>query len=320
MGKKSRLIPLVEWANKRGLSYSTALKMVQSGELSYEQLGTNVLVVEETRLSSTPGIILTMFTHAGGAGKTSLARDIGFDLATRGYRVLLIDVDPQANLSAWLGFGDVAPEETLLQLYEKGSLPSPKNYITNLDLIPAEVGLAKAEVFLSKEPHTAFALRGALDELRQEYDFIFLDSLPSLSSLAASAALAGDGLITPVELSRKGVQALAVVLDAAQSYGNVLRKMRVWQGANFVRLFVPNHMEGAGRAKEALSVLEEIATKWRVPIAPPLARRPAAYREAQAKNLPVQLSGYEGVAEEVRGVTDSLLSVVGINPVVEVEG
>jgi chromosome partitioning protein len=308
--KRKRLVLLSEWANQRGISYTTAYRMAKRGEIPTEQVGRFSFVVEEVEVPEGKGVALTFFTHAGGAGKTSLARDLGYELASRGYKVLLIDMDPQANLTDWLGFTEVEPEETALFLYEKGILPEPKGVMPNLYLIPAEVSLAKAEVVLSREPHTAFALRGALEELRGECDFIFVDSLPSLGTLAASAALSGDGLVVPVELSRKGVQALTVVLEAASGYANALRKMRVWQGPSFVRLFVPNHMESAGRAREAHEVLEEIAEKWRVPIAPPLARRPAAYREAQARNVPVQLTEYSEVREELKGVAEKLLEVV----------
>ena len=76
-------------------------------------------------MSAKEGRVFTAFTHAGGAGKTSLVRDLGFELSRRGYRVLLVDADPQANLSAWVGAREVKPEETLLRLVRTGELPSP---------------------------------------------------------------------------------------------------------------------------------------------------------------------------------------------------
>ncbi|MCS6868623.1 ParA family protein, partial [Thermus sp.] len=108
---KKRILSLARWAQERGLHYTKAFRMVQEGRLRAERFGRNWFVIEEVDIPESPGVILTFFTHAGGAGKTSLARDLGFEMALRGQRVLLVDVDPQANLSAWLGVVEVAEEE-----------------------------------------------------------------------------------------------------------------------------------------------------------------------------------------------------------------
>ena len=63
--------------------------------------------------------VLTVFNHAGGAGKTSLSRELGYEMSVQGVRVLLIDLDPQANLTTWLGIGDVQREETVFEGLDK---------------------------------------------------------------------------------------------------------------------------------------------------------------------------------------------------------
>lgn len=70
--------------------------------------------------------VFTFLTHAGSAGKTSLARDLGYELARRGFSVLLVDTDSQVNLTSWLGMRDVRPEEALLHPVETGQLPRPR--------------------------------------------------------------------------------------------------------------------------------------------------------------------------------------------------
>jgi chromosome partitioning protein len=299
-----KLKPLALWARERGLPYSTAHKMLREGKIQAERVGEWWMVREEVAEESpAQGRVLTLFTHAGGAGKTSLARDLGYEMASRGKRVLLVDMDPQANLSAWLGHEEVPEEETALVVFEGRATPQPREVLPNLHLLPAQVELARAEVMLSREPHNAFALRGALNELREVYDLILVDSLPSLGSLAVAAALAGDGLVVPVELSRKGAQALRTVVQVARGYGISLQRMRLWAGRSFVRLVVPTHAEGTARDREALKALEE-ALSGAVPVAPPLARRPAVYREAQAKGVPVQLVGGGEVIREFKALGD----------------
>jgi chromosome partitioning protein len=304
------LKPLARWARERGLPYSTAHKMLREGKIQAERIGEWWMVREEVPGDGpAQGAVLTLFTHAGGAGKTSLARDLGYEMASRGKRVLLIDTDPQANLSAWLGLEDVPDEDTALPAFEGKNLPRPRPVLPNLDLLPANIELARAEVLLSREPHNAFALRGALKRFREEYDLILVDSLPSLGSLAVAAALAGDGLVVPVELSKKGLQAFRAVVQVAEGYALALERLGLWGSAPFVRLVVPTHAEGTVRDREVLGLLKERLAQA-VPVAEPLTRRPAVYREAQTKGVPVQLVGGEEVARELRALGDLLERVV----------
>ncbi|ULR39714.1 ParA family protein [Thermus sp. NEB1569] len=307
---RQKLTPLSEWARREDIPHSTARKMVAEGRIRAQKIGDRWYVVEDIPEEAVKGgMVLTLFIHAGGAGKTSLARDLGFELASRGKRVLLVDMDPQANLSAWLGFEDVGERDTVLPVFEGADLPPPKEVYPNLDLIPSHVELARGEVSLSREPHNTFALRAALNGLREKYDYILVDSLPSLGSLAATAALAADGLVVPVELSRKGVQALGTVIGVAEAYGKALMRMRLWSGRSFVFLVVPTHAEGTARDREVLRLLQERLGD-KVPVAPALSRRPAVYREAQTRGIPVQLVGSPEVVMELRGVADLVESLV----------
>ncbi|MCX7851037.1 ParA family protein, partial [Thermus sp.] len=102
---REKLIPLSAWARRQGISESMARIRVRQGAVEAVRLGRYWYVREAVEEPKGPGQALTLFTHAGGAGKTSLARDLGFGMASRGRKVLLADADPQANLTAWLGLG-----------------------------------------------------------------------------------------------------------------------------------------------------------------------------------------------------------------------
>src|SRR5690625_4842613 len=94
--------------------------------------------------------VISVFNHAGGVAKTSTVRDLGYVLADHGFRVLLIDLDPQANLTRWLGIdGDIALDETVYPAITAEDeaervLPAPRS-VHGFDLIPATLGLAVLE-------------------------------------------------------------------------------------------------------------------------------------------------------------------------------
>ena len=252
--------------------------------------------------------VYTLFTHAGGAGKTSLARDLGFELASRGYRVLLVDADPQANLTAWL-LGEVegvAEGDTLLRYVQEGVLPAPRAVAPNLDLIPSSLALALAEIELVREPMRGVELRADLRAL--PYDWVLLDSLPSLGQIAVMAALAADGLIVPVETTPKGLQGLAGVVQFAGRYSRALAKLGARPEEPFVRLLVPTkHDPRSTRHREALRALRDLGGLYRV--APPLAYRPAVHTAAIEGRKPVQAVSPEAKAE-MEGVMEALLEEV----------
>jgi len=225
----------------------------------------------------------------------------------------LVDADPQANLTAWLGVDPSTVEdgETLLRVIRQDVLPRPREVGRNLHLVPASVDLAVGELELERKPLGALALRTALEKLTG-YDLVFVDSLSSLGSLAVMAALAGDGLIVPVETGAKGVQALKAVIGVAKEYREALRKVdpeRVAGRPHIIRAFVPTKYDartaGDNRVLDTIKELEEIA-----PVAPRIAYRPGPHRRATEEQVPIQLTGDKEAAEEIAKLADFLLKEV----------
>jgi len=325
--KRKKLVPLTEWARAKGIAYSTARMMAKRGEIPVEQIGNYTFVVEQVEAPDTKGMVFTLFTHAGGAGKTSLARDLGYELASRGHRVLLIDADPQSNLTAWLGVdpGGVEDERTLLPVVEGNLLPKPIAGVlgegVSVDLIPANMNLAMAEVVIPTRPAGMVVLRAALEgaEVRENYDFVLIDSPPSLGPIAGMAALAADGLVVPVETSAKGVQALKSVAEVSRDYMNTLKALRFLSpgSTSFIRLLIPTKFDlrttSDKKFKNLLDQMESVA-----PSSPPLSYRPAPYKEAIERGLPVQAVGDEKLREELRLVGDAVLSAFSLKDAKEV--
>ena len=259
--------------------------------------------------------VYTLFTHAGGAGKTSLARDLGFELAWRGYRVLLVDADPQANLTAWLG---VSPErgQTLLHLVRTGELPEPVEVAPGYHLVPSDLSLALAEIELSQKPLGEVLLRGALVALEGRYDYVLVDSLPSLGKVAVMAALAGDGLVIPVEVSPKGLQAAATVLGLAEEYLASLKRLdpRAQRLKRFAALLVPTKYDPrTATGRQALEAIPRVAGD--VPVSPPLSLRPGAYGKATDGQVPLHRVGNPEAVSEIRAVAEAFLNAVGAEEV-----
>ena len=126
--------------------------------------------------------VITIINHKGGVGKTTTAINLGFALAKTDKRVLLIDLDPQANLTESLGgIGGQSIYGTLLDQYP---LPIQKRYIDgdnkSIHYIPSELNLSGAESELQNTPAREFVLLDKLEAIKNDYDIVIIDAPPSL--------------------------------------------------------------------------------------------------------------------------------------------
>ncbi len=159
------------------------------------------------------GKVIAFSNHKGGVGKTTSTVNIGAGLSTLGKKVLLVDMDPQANLSQSLGI--MEPEKSIYGAL-RGLYSIAETIIKlkeDFNLIPSELDLSGAEVELSVEAGREFILSEMLHPYRNQYDFILIDCPPSLGLLTVNALTAADEVYLPLQAEFLALQGLSKLVE-----------------------------------------------------------------------------------------------------------
>ena len=157
------------------------------------------------------GKIISFSNQKGGVGKTTTCVNMAAYLATMGRKVLLVDIDPQGNATTGLGFSKSSLKKSVYQVLIEGEdckenlLPTE---LATLTILPANIDLAGAEVELVAKKSREKILKGALDKVRGEFDYIFIDCPPSLGLLTINALTAADSVIIPIQSEYYALQHL----------------------------------------------------------------------------------------------------------------
>ncbi len=159
--------------------------------------------------------IIAIANQKGGVGKTTTSINLSAALADEGKRVLVIDSDPQGNTTSGFGVNKNECEKTIYELIS-GKLPVRECILDqvyeNVDLMPANVNLAAAEIELSDEDNKHFILRDEIDYVKNNYDFIIIDCPPSLSLLTINAMTTADAVLVPIQCEYYALEGLSQLL------------------------------------------------------------------------------------------------------------
>lgn len=165
------------------------------------------------------GRIYSLANQKGGVGKTTTAVNLGAYLAYCGKRVLLVDTDPQANATSSLGVDKNALARSVYDLLIGAESATSLTLVTacmGLDLLPSSPALAGAEVELLHVIGRETRLRHALRQVSPRYDYVLIDTPPSLGMLTVNALTASDGVLIPIQCEYLPLEGLAQLLHTIE--------------------------------------------------------------------------------------------------------
>ena len=215
--RKNKALSINGIEKEAGLASSTLNKILK-GERNFldDHLKLLLPVLEKYgfKKSENPAKVVAICNHKGGVGKTTITYNLGHTLASKGYKVLLIDMDSQSNLSQLFCVSE--PEKHLYHtLAEKADLPIVK-VGENIDLVPSTLYLEMAIGNLITQLGGFTRLKRALESHKDNYDYILIDCPPSLNVFTSNALVAADSLLlvmVPEKMPSDGMLAIFNVID-----------------------------------------------------------------------------------------------------------
>lgn len=229
------------------------------------------------------GKAIAIFNQKGGVGKTTTNINLAACLALKGRKILIIDIDPQGNTASGVGISKKDLELTTYELLiEDGFHPEEAILPTgtrNLDIIPASVQLAGAEVELVKLAGRDKRLKRAIELLKPKYDYMFIDCPPSLGLLTINSLTAVDSVLIPIQCefyALEGVSQLMSTIDIVRKNSNPALEI---QGV-ILSMF-------DGRTNLSIQVVEEVKKYFKEKVYTTVIPRNVRLAEAPSHGMPV---------------------------------
>lgn len=257
--------------------------------------------------------VVSCVSLAGGQGKTTVTLFVARLLAQKGYKVLVVDSDPQSSLTTFLGHQVIEDSPTLLEILKKTVAVEDGIYETrhkNLFLIPSDDALDTVQDYLANSGTGAFILRKRLASIQKLFDFCIIDAPPQRSQMSLTVIGASDGIAVPVEVSVKGLQSL---MRTSELISNLKDEQEAFDGQVLGILPFRDRWVGLRRTSESESnvqMMKELTIEWLgKDLVLPSIRESEKYKQAINKGQTLHEMGQNDLAFPIEELVKNILEL-----------